>query len=76
MPVSSGFPKQQFLKYIDEMRKRQAQQTQTSEVDDMIALNTPDVDELLMGLSEEQRQQALQNPEMLQDIIAQKMGLS
>lgn len=85
MPSSSGFPKGQMTEYLKEMRQRQ-QQAATSEeseendinlqADEMVEQNTPDIDELLMGLSDEQRQQALQNPEVLKSIIAQKMGLS
>ena len=51
------------------------QPTEQQAVDEMLAQNTPDVDELLASLTEEERQQAMQNPKYLEQIIAQKMGI-
>lgn len=79
MPASSGFPKQQFLDYISQMKDRQSQQQQAGiydEAEDMLQKNTPDIDSLLGSLTDEQKQNAMQNPEYLKDIIAQQMGVS
>lgn len=83
MPSSSGFPKAQMTQYLQQMRERQQQEAMTqqqmaddAQVNDMLAQNTPDIDQLLAGLSEEQRQQAMQDPTYLQQIIAQQMGMA
>ena len=44
-------------------------------VDQMISQNTPDIDALVSGLSPEQQQEALENPQMLEQLIAQQMGV-
>ncbi len=85
MPTSSGFPKSQMIQYLKQLQERQQQQAQTpppeqdvdvnAEADAMMQKNTPNIDELLANMPEEQRQQAMQNPQMLEQIIRQQMGL-
>ena len=78
----------QYLKQLQERQQQQAmaqQQAQTpppeqgvdvnAEADAMMEKNTPDIDELLANMPEEQRQQAMQNPQMLEQIIRQQMGV-
>lgn len=83
MPTSTGFPKLQMMKYLESLQQRQQQQAMeqqrvepNAEADAMIQQNTPNIDELLANMSEEQRQQAMQNPQMLEQIIAQQMGVA
>ncbi len=79
MPSSSGFPKAQMTQYLQQMKERQMGQQQmadNAQIDDMLAQNTPDIDRLLESLTEEQRQQAMQDPKYLQQIIAQQMGVA
>ena len=60
-----------------QMPQEQAgQPTEQQVVDEMLTENTPNVDELLASLSEEERQLAMQDPKYLEQIIAQKMGLA
>ena len=59
------------------MTQEQAwQPTEQQVVDEMLTENTPNVDELLASISEEERQLAMQDPNYLEQIIAQKMGLA
>ena len=44
-------------------------------MDEMLAQSTPDIDELLANMSEEERQMARQNRQYLEKVIAQQMGL-
>lgn len=88
MPSSSGFPKAQMTQYLKKMQEKQvkqAQQTPTTppqdeggkdNVDEMIAQNTPDIDQMLDNMSEEDRQRAIKDPQYLQNIIAQQMGMA
>ena len=66
LPDSSGLPKKKLLEMI-EMRKEQEMQQQQMQPQ-------IDIDQLLAELPEEVKQQALQNPQMLEQIIAEKMG--
>ena len=89
MPTSSGFPKAQMIQYLKQLQERQAQEKANqnqnnddvnnddvnAEADAMINQNMPNVDELLANMPEEQRQQVMQNPQMLEQIIAQQMGV-
>ncbi len=84
MPTSSGFPKAQMIQYLKQLKERQAQEQEkqnqnnvdvNAEADAMINQNMPNVDELLANMPEEQRQQVMQNPQMLEQIIAQQMGV-
>lgn len=84
MPTSSGFPKAQMIQYLKQLQERQAQEQAmqnqnkvdvNAEADAMINQNMPNVDELLANMPEEQRQQVMQNPQMLEQIIAQQMGV-
>ena len=80
----------QYLKQLKERQAQQQamqhqvpteQKTEESEIDvnaeadAMIQQNAPDIDEMLAGMSEEQRQQAMQNPQMLEQMIAEQMGV-
>ncbi len=92
MPSSSGFPKAKMTQYMQQLKERQQQQAMAqqrtptgdasgevdvnAEADAMLQQNTPDIDELLANMPEEQRQQVMQNPKMLEQIIAQKMGMA
>ena len=85
MPTSSGFPKSQMLRYLEQLKERQAQeqgvpteQGQPSEqeiVNEMLAQSTPDVNAMVDNMSEEERQMAIQNPQMLEDMLKQQMGV-
>lgn len=85
MPSSSGFPKAQMMEYIKKMNERKQQEAMAQQmpapgdeqmaVDQMISQNTPDIDALVSGLSPEQQQEALANPQMLEQMIAQQMGV-
>ena len=77
MPSSSGFPKAQMTQYLQKMHKKHTAETPPNEgdgnVDDMLAQNIPDIDQLLANMSEEDRQMAMQDPKFLENIIAQQM---
>ena len=93
MPTSSGFPKSQMLRYLEQLKERQAQQQamqqqlqgipteqagQPSEqeiVNEMLAQSTPDVNAMVDNMSDEEKQMAMQNPQMLEDMIKQQMGV-
>ena len=80
MPSSSGFPKAQMTQYLQNMKEKQAMETPINEggvnVDEMLAQNTPDIDQLLANMSEEDRQMAMKDPQFLENIIAQQMGIA
>lgn len=92
MPTSTGFPKAKLTKYMEDLKQRQQEQAiaqqqmqapppeqgvdVNAEADAMLQQNTPNIDELLANMPEEQRQQAMQNPQMLEQIIAEQMGMS
>ena len=93
MPTSSGFPKSQMLRYLEQLKERQAQQQamqqqvqgipteqagQPSEqeiVNEMLAQSTPDVNAMVDNMSDEEKQMAMQNPQMIEDMIKQQMGV-
>lgn len=92
MPTSSGFPKSQMLRYLEQLKERQAQEqamqqqmqglpteqgqpTEQQVVDEMLAQSTPDVNAMVDNMSEEERQMAMQNPKMLEDMLKQQMGV-
>ena len=93
MPTSSGFPKSQMLRYLEQLKERQAQEQavqqqlqgipteqagQPSEqeiVNEMLAQSTPDVNAMVDNMSDEEKQMAMQNPQMLEDMIKQQMGV-
>lgn len=92
MPTSSGFPKSQMLRFLEQLKERQAQeqamqqqmqglpteQGQPSEqeiVNEMLAQSTPDVNAMVDNMSEEEKQMAMQNPQMLEEMIKQQMGV-
>lgn len=92
MPTSTGFPKAKLTKYMEDLKQRQQEQAMAqqqmqapppeqgvdvnAEADAMLQQNTPNIDELLANMPEEQRQQAMQNPQMLEQIIAEQMGMA
>lgn len=80
MPSSSGFPKAQMTKYIADLKKRQQQsvpslKSPTPVEDAAPQVNLPDVDSIVNSLSDEEKKMAVENPEFLQQYIAQKMGV-
>lgn len=83
IPSSSGFPKQQMKKYLEDMKIRQAEQEQMQmnndadmQAEEMAGRQMPDIDSLLDGLSPEEQQRALEDKGYLQNIISQKMGMA
>ena len=79
MPSSSGFPKALMTEYVRKMRERNMEAEQVdanANADAMVQQNAPDIDRLLANLTEEQKLQAMKEPKMLEEIIAQHMQLN
>lgn len=69
MPEGSGLPKAKIKELMEQAQQEQMQQEQAQEQPQM------DIDALLDSLPPEVQQQALQDPSILENIIAQQMGV-
>lgn len=80
LPDGSTLPKEKIMQMLDEQKQIEQQQQmqeqmlQEQQMQQIPQMTDDDIDQMLAEMPEEQKQQALQNPQILKDIISQRLG--